>query len=132
MSSSATDSKYQPLADYLSRASGAGRATVDLDAAQIADLVDGGLPPTAYRLRQWRAIDSKVEARAWRSAGGHVESVSLDNQRVRFALGSLAGRAQRAWLLSDAPAGRRSLHSALKGCSSRPAEVPGALVGRCP
>lgn len=85
------DSKYQPLADYLARASEAGRSTVDLDFAQITGMVDGGLPPTAYKLRQWWANDSKVEARAWRSAGWHVESVSLEKERVRFAPGKVGG-----------------------------------------
>ena len=84
-------SKYQPLADYLSRASSGGRITADLDFSQIADMVKGGLPPTAYKLRQWWANDSKVEARAWRSAGWHVEHVSLDRHRVRFAIGEVGG-----------------------------------------
>ena len=82
--------KYQPLADYLTSACEVGRTAVDLNFRQIAEMVDG-LPPSAYRLRQWWANDSKVEARAWRSAGWHVESVSLEREHVRFELGKVGG-----------------------------------------
>ena len=82
--------KYAPITEYLLASAQAGRETVDLDFAQVADLV-GGLPPTAYRMRQWWANDSKVEARAWRAAGWHVDTVSFDRQRVRFSRGEVGG-----------------------------------------
>ena len=59
--------KYDPLARFLEELP-RGQLVVTLSFADVARLV-GGLPPSAYRLRQWWANDSKVEARAWRSAG---------------------------------------------------------------
>lgn len=68
-------------------------------------MVEGGLPPTAYRLG-WRwANDSQVEERAWRSVGCRVEVASLDHQRVHFALGEAGGaRAARRAAARDAGA----------------------------
>ncbi|OIQ84596.1 hypothetical protein GALL_335810 [mine drainage metagenome] len=82
--------KYDPLRNHLQVVADRGDVTCDLDFDQIAALVDG-LPPSAYGRRQWWANDSKVEAQAWRSAGWHVESVSLDRHRVRFAVGKVGG-----------------------------------------
>lgn len=63
------------------------------------DRIVGGLPPTAHTLRQWWANDSKVQARAWRSAGWHVDTVDLNRQVVRFARGKVGGtRAKRLGL----------------------------------
>ena len=58
--------------------------------AQVADLV-GGLPPSARTWRAWWSNDSKVQAKAWRAAGWHVASVSLDHERVRFETGVVGG-----------------------------------------
>jgi hypothetical protein len=82
--------KYDPLREHLAAALGRGQHAVDMDFDQIADLV-GGLPATAYNLRQWWANDSKVEAQAWRAAGWHVDTVSLDRRRVRFLPGEVGG-----------------------------------------
>jgi uncharacterized protein YraI len=87
----ATGSKYWPLTQYLTKAAASGSTTVQLDFAQIADMVTGGLPPSAYRHRAWWSNDSKVEAQAWREAGWHVEAVSLDRRRVTFARGEVGG-----------------------------------------
>ena len=46
-------------------------------------MVDG-LPDTARGRRQWWANDSKVQAQAWKAPGWHVDTVSLDCQRVAF------------------------------------------------
>lgn len=53
------------------------------------DRIVGGLPPSAYKIRQSWANDSMVEARAWRSAAWHVdhEGLDLNAQTVRFARG---------------------------------------------
>lgn len=67
---------------------------------QVAEIV-GGLPPSACKFREWWANDSMVEARAWRSAGGHVDAVGVDfaAQTVRFARGKVGGtRARRLGL----------------------------------
>ena len=82
--------KYDPLRDHLQGAADRGQVTFELDFDQIADLV-GGLPASAYGRRQWWSNDSKVEAQAWRAAGWHVETVSLDRRRVRFARGEVGG-----------------------------------------
>lgn len=88
--------KYDPLADHL-RQVPSNVLTMTMAFAEVGALV-GGLPPSALRLRQWWANDSKVEARAWRSAGWHVDSngVDFNAQTVRFARGKVGGtRARR-------------------------------------
>src|SRR5215217_6341635 len=82
--------KYDPLREHLAAAASRGHSAVDMDFAQVADLV-GGLPPTAYERRQWWSNDSKVQAQAWRAAGWHVDMVSLDHRRVRFTPGQVGG-----------------------------------------
>lgn len=88
--------KYDPLARILEELP-LERLVVTLSFADVARLV-GGLPPSAYRLRQWWANDSKVEARAWRSAGWHVDSdgVDFNGEKVRFARGKVGGNT-RPW-----------------------------------
>jgi len=91
--------KYDALAKHLAGVP-ADERTVTFTFAEV-DRIVGGLPPTAYRLRQWWGNDSKVQARAWRSAGWHVdaEGVDLNQQRVRFARGKVGGtRARRLGL----------------------------------
>jgi hypothetical protein len=91
--------KYDPLADYLASRP-ASQSAVTMSFAQVADLV-GGLPRSAYEYREWWANDSKVEARAWRSAGWHVDryGVDLGARMVRFARGRVGGtRARRLGL----------------------------------
>lgn len=87
--------KYDALAKYVA-AIPSTQQTKTMSFAQIADLV-GGLPPTAYRLRQFWANDSKVEARAWRSAGWHVDEAGVDfsAETVRFARGKVGGTRAR-------------------------------------
>lgn len=63
------------------------------------DRIASGLAPTARKLRQWCGNDSKVQARAWRSAGWHVDTVELNRQVVQFARGKVGGtRATRLGL----------------------------------
>jgi hypothetical protein len=91
--------KYDALADHLSSVPNDLRS-ITLSFADINRIV-GGLPPSAYELRQWWANDSKVEARAWRSAGWHVDrgGVDLNAHTVRFARGRVGGtRARRLGL----------------------------------
>jgi hypothetical protein len=92
-------SKYDALAAHLELVP-ADRLTITLTFAQVARIVEG-LPPSAYRLRQWWANDSKVQARAWRSAGWHVDAHGVDFNAgaVRFARGKVGGtRARRLGL----------------------------------
>jgi len=91
--------KYEPLAEYL-RSLPPDRDTVTLTFERISRIV-GGLPPSAYELRQWWANASKVEARAWRGAGWHVDRHGVDfgAQAVTFARGRVGGtRARRLGL----------------------------------
>jgi hypothetical protein len=88
--------KYDALADYLREVPSEEQA-VTLTFSEV-DRIVGGLPPSAYRIRQWWANDSKVEARAWRAAGWHVDAdgVDFNGQKVRFARGKVGGtRARR-------------------------------------
>lgn len=91
--------KYDSLAQHLDGIP-TGQLSVSMTFAEVAALV-GGLPPTAYKLRQWWANDSKSQACAWRSAGWHVDTngVDLNAQTVRFARGRVGGtRARRLGL----------------------------------
>ncbi len=81
--------KYDPLRDHLD-ALPSGDAMHEMTFSHI-DAIVGGLPPSARRLRQWWANDSKVEARAWRAAGWHVDAVDLNSERVRFTRGRVGG-----------------------------------------
>ena len=76
-------SKYDPLTSALRAAAERGQRTVDLDFDEVDALV-GGLPASAG-VRQWWANSEQVHALAWRAAGFHVASVSLDRRRVRFS-----------------------------------------------
>ena len=44
--------KYQPLTDWLAALAATDRGTVDMDFADVAELV-GGLPPSAFQYREW-------------------------------------------------------------------------------
>jgi hypothetical protein len=56
--------------------------------ADIAALV-AGLPPSAYRSRQWRANSSLTQAAAWHVADWYVDHVDFERARVRFARGKV-------------------------------------------
>jgi Holliday junction resolvase-like predicted endonuclease len=79
--------KYDPLRDYLA---GLDQTSVTMSFGRVEQLV-GPLPASARMHRPWWANDSKVEARAWRAAGWHVDSVDQRNERVVFAIGRVGG-----------------------------------------
>lgn len=79
--------KYDPLRDHLIHVLGPTH-TMTFD--EVANLV-GGLPQSAYDLRQWWANNSLVQALAWRAAGWHVDSVALTSKHVTFARGAVGG-----------------------------------------
>jgi len=87
--------KYDALGDHL-RAIPPTTQVVTLHLSEI-DAIVGGLPPSARRIRQWWANDSKVEARAWRAAGWHVErgGVNLNAGTVTFARRVVGGTSAR-------------------------------------
>lgn len=91
--------KYDALRDHLAAVPATTRV-ITMSFSEV-DRVVGGLPPSARRLRQWWANDSKIEARAWRAAGWHVdaEGVDFNAETVRFARGKVGGtRAKRLGL----------------------------------
>ena len=73
--------KYQPLENWLANAP----RGIEVGLADIGALV-GGLPPTAYRRREWWSNNptNHVQCRAWLGAGRRVAWVDLERQRVRF------------------------------------------------
>jgi DNA invertase Pin-like site-specific DNA recombinase len=78
--------KYDPLHRFLCDS---GHQQIDLGMDEIAAMVGGGLPSSAYRLRMWWANTSAsqhghVQARAWQDAGYQVSEVDFTARRVRF------------------------------------------------
>lgn len=74
-------SKYDALRDHLRRRS--AEVTYSLD--EVAALVPGGLPPSAYRHPAWWANGdrSHAHARSWGDAG-YTAHPDLARRRVRF------------------------------------------------
>jgi hypothetical protein len=61
--------------------------SVRLSFEQVADLVHGGLPMSAFHHRAWWANDlggRHVHAAAWLDAGWRVESVDFEARWVTF------------------------------------------------
>ena len=79
--------KYDPLRDHLATRTG---DSVSLTFAEVEELV-GSLPASARSSRQWWANDSKVQAKAWRAAGWHVDTANLTSERTVFARGEVSG-----------------------------------------
>ncbi len=81
--------KYDPLTAYLAAVT-AHEAQVGMRFGDVERLV-GSLPASARRYRPWWGNSSHVQARAWRTAGWHVEHVDLAEERVEFARGPVGG-----------------------------------------
>jgi len=79
--------QYRPLFDFLT-AQGAEVNSVEMTLKQIADLLHGQLPPSAYKHRAWwsnsNANNTHSHARAWLQAGWRTADVSLGQQYVEF------------------------------------------------
>jgi predicted ATPase len=78
--------KYDPLRTLLRRS---GQQVLELDFDDIAAMVDGGLPSSAYdpARRMWWSNTSDshhVQAAAWLTAGYEVAAVDYDRRRVLF------------------------------------------------
>ena len=82
--------KYEPVTDHLRGLAAEGQTRVEMLFGQIDRMV-GGLPPSARKNRTWWANDSQNHAQAWRSAGWHVASVDLAQNRVTFEVGEVGG-----------------------------------------
>ncbi|HEY8373862.1 MAG TPA: hypothetical protein VIL00_14065 [Pseudonocardiaceae bacterium] len=76
--------KYRPLTELLVGLARQGETVVELGFDEIAALV-GGLPGSAYRLRQWWSNSYLVQGTSWGSAGWRVTHVDFERQRVRFS-----------------------------------------------
>jgi hypothetical protein len=74
-------SKYDPIYNLLRDKSG----PVEMSFAALAELLDGGLPTSAYRHGAWWSSDddTHVQSRAWSAAGYHAEP-DLADHTVRF------------------------------------------------
>jgi hypothetical protein len=108
--------KYDPLRDHLAERTG---PSVTLSLSEIDSLV-GGLPASAKTSGFW-ANDSKGQARAWRSAGWHVESRNLNAERIVFARGEVGGTmAAKLTKVGGSPEARVSI------------EPPDAMQRICP
>ncbi len=70
-------SKYDPLRVYLAERAHLPR--MRLTFAEIADVIEGSMPKSAFKYREWWANQSdtanRPQAAAWLSAGFLVESV---------------------------------------------------------
>jgi hypothetical protein len=82
--------KYLPLQRRLEEILRRGDMTVEFSFHEIEVLV-GSLPASARAYRPWWANNSQSQALAWRDAGWHVDTVSFDRERVRFARGARGG-----------------------------------------
>jgi hypothetical protein len=77
--------KYSALARHLT---GLRQASVRLTFEQVAELVPGGLPDSAYRHSAWWANETDgrhVQSRAWTGAGWQVETVDLAGRSAVFS-----------------------------------------------
>ena len=77
--------KYDPLREHLRR-QGPDSVTMTFD--EVAALVPGGLPASAYAHQAWwanEASGSHTHARAWLDAGFRTRALSLTARRVTFA-----------------------------------------------
>ena len=76
-------SKYDALADYLRRQVS---DRIRMSFKQVDGLVEGGLPPAAWKHRAWWSNNrSNTSARnGWRAAGWMTSKVDMQNQTLVF------------------------------------------------
>jgi hypothetical protein len=85
-------SKYDALRGFLRQRH---PADVALSLRQIAEIVPGGLPQSAYQYREWWSNEtngSHVQARSWQGAGYVVAAVNLTAGTVSFETSTAACR----------------------------------------
>lgn len=82
--------RYTPLTEALRAAAVRGQESVEYGFDELEAIIGHALPASAG-VRQWWANNSQVQALAWREAGFHVDTVSLDRRWVRFARGVRGG-----------------------------------------
>ena len=79
--------KYDPLRDHLASRT---EDSISMTFAEVEGLI-GKLPPSARSDSEYWANNSKVQAKAWRAAGWHVDSAVLTEEQVVFARGEVGG-----------------------------------------
>ncbi len=77
-----SESKYQPLHDYLKRLPQDGPVELTLDEIQSAAGIV--LPPSARASRAWWANSPTPQGQAWMEAGWLVDAVDIDAARLVF------------------------------------------------
>lgn len=98
--------KYDGVTAHL-RGQALDARSVELSFSEL-DRLCGGLPPSARRARTWWANNSQSQAKAWRAAGWHVDSVDLNSGHVAFRRGVVGGGHATAMAHSGStPAPRR-------------------------
>lgn len=95
--------KYDALRDHLSQMT---TPEARLTFEEIDTLVSG-LPASARTHSSFWSNDSKVQAKAWRAAGWHVESANLNAHQVLFARGEVGGTPTRGKDAEPKPLGLR-------------------------
>jgi hypothetical protein len=74
-------SKYSGIAEYLKRRD----KELTLSFEDVAALVAGGLPDSAYQYSAWWANDpNHVQAKVWLNAGWETRSLNLTSKKVTF------------------------------------------------
>jgi len=75
--------KYEPLTRYLENQTGQEHA---LTFQQVEAIIDGKLPPSAYRHRAWWSNNPKghVMAEAWVNAGWKTSEVDMEGRKLKF------------------------------------------------
>jgi predicted HNH restriction endonuclease len=98
--------KYQPLAEYLSRQHS---TELKLLFTEVEAILEAELPDSAYRLRQWweNPADEKHwsgQSRAWLSTGWKVDKVDFAQRHVTFKRTGVAESSPEHYLADDAQA----------------------------
>jgi CBS domain-containing protein len=78
--------KYDPLRDYLETINQEGITNLQLEFAEIEELLGEELPDLARKHRAWWGNDysTHVQATAWLSAGWLVDDVDMNKEQVAF------------------------------------------------
>lgn len=121
--------KYDPLREHLAALPENVRE-LTMRFEEIQQLV-GQLPRSAYLHRAWwgNTDDARVEARAWRAAGWHVQTVNLATETVVFARGTSAATARQG-SVPESAGGSRANHLPADGEATKAvANGPGDGTG---
>ena len=76
--------KYEPFLQYLVKSD---QVLITLSFAQVEEILDAPLPPSAHRYSAWWANEvsgSHTQSNAWMDAGYHTENLNLNARTVSF------------------------------------------------